>query len=183
MSPRMNRHLSQGFSLLEALVAMLIVSLGLLGVSKMQAAALSNTQVARTRALIALQASSLAAAMHGNRRYWGDLAAPLNVSMTATTVTDPSGVLSATAVCNGETVCTHEQVAAYDLQTWASNLNDRFPSYHATIACAARTTNTPSSCLIKVDWNEKYVAINRSTASAAGAAQTANQFFSLLVEP
>jgi len=178
----------RGFSLLEVMVAVLIVSIGLLGVSKMQAAALSNTQIARTRALIALQASSLAAAMHGNNAYWGAITAPVSVTVAGTTVTDATGVLSAEADCVAA-VCAKEALAAYDLQHWASAMNDRFPSYNATLNCAATTVNTPSSCAIVITWAEKYIAINRSTTAAAGAVQEiaadadgAPQF-SLIVEP
>src|SRR5204863_9281896 len=59
-----------GFSLLEVLVTLIVIAIGLLGLAKTQAAAVSNTQVSRVRSLIALQAESLAGAMHGNRGYW-----------------------------------------------------------------------------------------------------------------
>jgi len=174
-----------GFSLLEVLVALLIVSLGLIGLSKMQAAALSNTQNARARALIALQASSLAEAMHGNHGFWGVGAAPGSVSVTGTTVTDGSGILSATVACGPTATagCTAAQMAAYDLQAWAANMNARFPTYAATIQCTT-AIGTPISCVINLTWAEKYVAVNRSTAVALGATQTSSALqYSLYVEP
>ena len=175
------RRRSGGFSLLEVLVTLLIVSFGLLGLSKMQAAALSNTQTARARSLIALQASSLAAAMHGNRGFWakaGD--APTNLSATGTTITDAAGILNATADCGptASASCSPAQLAAYDFQAWVGNMNDRFPSYTATVQCTAAA---PVSCVINLSWAEKYVAVNRSTAT--GSSQTATQQFSLYVEP
>jgi len=177
------RQRSLGFSLLEVLVTLLIVSLGLLGMSKMQAAALSNTQIARTRSLIALQAASLAAAMHANPDYWADNSStskvPASVSASGTTVTG----VSATGDCAAGT-CTPEQMGAYDLRTWASNMNDRFPSYAATITCSHTAISTPVSCIIKLSWSEKYIAINQSTASAAaGNNALTSQQFSLFVEP
>ena len=177
------QHRSRGFSMLEVLVTLLIVSFGLLGLSKMQAAALSNTQIARTRSLIALQASSLAAAMHGNRGFWaiaGD--APTDVSATGSTITDAAGIFGTTANCGpaASAACTPAQLAAYDFQTWVSNMNNRFPSYTAAVQCTAAA---PVSCVINLTWNEKYVAINRGTAAAAGGTQAATQQFSLYVEP
>ncbi|SCX73955.1 type IV pilus modification protein PilV [Variovorax sp. EL159] len=175
----------QGFFLLEMLVAVLIVSLGLFGLSKMQAAALSNTQTSRVRALIALQAASLAEAMHGNRGFWAaGGTAPSSVTVTGTTVTDASGVLSTAADCSGAT-CTSAQLAAYDLQTWAGRMNTRFPLYTAAIQCTT-VVGQPISCVISLGWAEKYVAINRGTAAAAGATQTASASsmqYSLYVEP
>ncbi|MGJ7493746.1 type IV pilus modification protein PilV [Variovorax sp. RT4R15] len=176
---------SHGFSLLEVLVAVLIVSFGLIGLSKMQAAALANTQVARARALIALQASSLAEAMHANRGFWAAGTAPASVTATGTTVTDASGILSATADCSptAGTTCTPAQLAAYDLQTWVAGMNARFPSYTTAIQCTTAIA-TPISCVINLTWAEKYIAINRSTATAGGATQTASAMqYSLYVEP
>lgn len=174
----------RGFSLLEVLVALLIVSLGLIGLSKMQAASLASTQTARSRALIALQTSSLAEAMHGNPGFWAaGGTAPPTVTFTGVTVTDATGVLSATADCspNATATCSAAQLAAYDVQKWAGNMNDRFPSYTAAIQCST-AAGKPISCFINVTWLEKYVAINRSTA-AAGTTQTATSQYSLYVEP
>ena len=63
-------HHEAGFTLVEVLIALLISSIGLLGLAGMQALALASTQVSSVRSLVALQASSLAAAMHSNQAYW-----------------------------------------------------------------------------------------------------------------
>ena len=60
----------RGFSLVEVMVALVICSIGLLGLAKLEALALSSTGVASGRALASLEASSLAAAMHANPGYW-----------------------------------------------------------------------------------------------------------------
>lgn len=173
-----------GFSMIEVLVSLVIIAFGLLGLSRMQAAALANTQIARARSLIALQASSLAAAMHGNRAFWAEGAAPGTASAIGTTITDASNILNATVDCSptATATCTPAQMAAYDVQTWVANMNDRFPSYTATITCTT-VVGQPISCVINVNWAEKYIAINRSTTTAGGATQTATQQFSLYVEP
>ena len=70
----------RGFTLLEVLVAILVTSVGLLGLAKMQALAVSSTQVASSKSIIAMQTAGLAAAMHGNRAYWGNGLAPATFS-------------------------------------------------------------------------------------------------------
>lgn len=172
-------HRSRGFSMVEVLVSIVISAVGLLGFAKLQAAALSNTQTARTRSLVAMQAASLAAAMNANRAYWGSAAAPARVTMRAGTVSDPDGVLSATAACGGG--CSPAQLAADDLQSWARTAQTQFPDHEAAVACTTAALR-PVHCVIEVSWSEKTVAINRSTA-AAPAGMTSRQQYTLYVEP
>jgi type IV pilus assembly protein PilV len=61
---------AQGFSLVEVMVAVVVICVGLLGIAKMQAMAVSNTNMSRQRSLAAIEAASMAAAMHSNREYW-----------------------------------------------------------------------------------------------------------------
>ncbi len=180
-----------GFTLLEVLVAILVVSLGLLGLAKMEALAISNTQVSSSRSLIALQASSLGAAMQGNKGYWAAGVAPGAFSTAGAVVTDGTGVLSQTVTtCVSTTtptapVCTPAQLAAYDLQSWATRMAAQFPSYTANFTCN-NVAGAPVSCTINISWSEKYVALNRTTATgsaASGGAQTATQSYSLYVNP
>ncbi|WHZ09778.1 MAG: Type IV fimbrial biogenesis protein PilV [Burkholderiaceae bacterium] len=183
----------QGFTLLEVLVAILVVALGLLGLAKMQALAISNTQISSSRSLIALQASSLAAAMQGNTGYWAAGVAPAVFSTAGTTVTDASGVLNQTVTTCVATsgsapsspVCTPAQLAAYDVQAWAANMNALFPGYGANFACN-NVAGAPVTCTITITWAEKYVALNRTTATgtaASGGQQTATQSYTLYVSP
>lgn len=182
----MNRRKSRkaaGFSMIEVLVTMAVVAIGLIGLAKMQAAALSNTQVARVRSLVALQLDSLASAMHGNKAFWQSGAAPTSWGAAGTTITDSSGVLNKSNVnCVGTTsTCDAKALAAYDVQQWASGMNTQFPGYTASATCQA-VVGQPVSCAISVSWNEKYVAINRSTA-ASGVQGTSTQWFTLQVQP
>jgi len=173
-----------GFSMIEVLVTMLVVSLGLLGIAKMQAAAISNTQVARVRSLIALQAGSLASFMHGNPGYWAAGLAPATFTATGATITDATGVLTATSpdcASAASAPCTPAQLAAHDVRDWVANFNAQFPSYTATVNCTT-ATGSPVSCNINLTWVENYIAINRSTAAVSGA-QTATQSFTLYVQP
>src|SRR5215471_3607666 len=77
---------ADGFSLVEVMVAVVIICVGLLGIAKMQALALSSTTTSRLRALAAIQAAGLASAMHSNREYWAGTAGatpPANITFNA----------------------------------------------------------------------------------------------------
>jgi type IV pilus assembly protein PilV len=170
----------QGFSMIEVMITLVVMTFGLLGVVKMQTAALANTQLARVRSLVALQAGSMAAAMHGNP-FWSSGSAPASFSASGATITDASGQLNQTVNC-ATSACTPAQLAAADVQSWVAGLNARFPSYTAQISCVSSAA-TSANCIIKLTWAEKYVAVNRSTSLAAGAVQTSTQQFNLYVTP
>lgn len=169
---------ARGFSLIEVLVTWVLVATGVLGMAKMQATALSNTQTARVRSLIALQAGSLAAAMRANPAYWAAGKAPATFSAAGTRISDPSGVLDDPVAC-ATTVCSPAQLAAHDVQNWVATINAHFPSYAATVNCS---TTVPVNCDIRLSWNEKQVAVQRSGA-ASTATQAATQRFTLHVLP
>lgn len=176
-----------GFSLIEALITMVVVGVGLLGLAKIQAAAVGNTQISRVRSLVALQTESLIAAMHANRGFWGVAnTAPATFSVSANTVTDSNKALTtAIAGCpkSGGTACTPTEMAAYDIQQWAAQMNANFPGYTAAGNCTTDTT-LPVSCNVTVTWNEKYIAVNSTTASAAAAGQpSTQQSYTIYVQP
>lgn len=172
---------ARGISLIEVMVTLAVISVGLLGVVKMQAAAIASTQSARTRSLVALQAGSLASAMRANPGYWGSASlVATSFSASGTTITDASGVLTATPPDCTTATCTVQQLAAYDLQNWAASMNQHFPSYQASGTCD-NTASVPVRCSLTITWREKQLAINASTAASASDALPAS--YTLLVQP
>lgn len=170
-----------GFSLIEVLIALLVVATGLLGLAKMQALALSATKNSGSRGLISLQAESLSDLMHANRAYWAEGLAPSVFTVAGTTVTDATGVLNAAVAGGCLTSCTPARMAANDVQAWAADMNSQFPSYTAKVDCSTDTTQ-PISCTIYLTWSEKTVAMNRTTATGA-ASQVSTESFSIYVKP
>jgi type IV pilus assembly protein PilV len=175
---------ARGFSLIEVLVALVVVSVGLLGIAKMQAIAYSSTGVASKRSLAAIEAASLASSMHANRAYWSvSGVAPLSTTITGASVsasTDPALVGSVDCTAAGVVPCTPQQIAAYDLNAavtgWAPSLNSLLGvSDQAVIACVnPAPAQTPVTCTVTITWSENQVALNTQEAAAANAAIAAN---------
>jgi type IV pilus assembly protein PilV len=164
-----------GFSLLEVLVALIVLSVGLLGIAKMEALALSSTAVSTRRALAALEADSLADSMHANKGYWG-AAAGLTFTVSGTTVTTlPAPYQDCTAG-----PCNSAQLASYDLSDWAKQLKNLLPGDQATIACNG---NTPIECQITISWNEQAVGLNATQAASGVGSAITNVNYVLYVEP
>ena len=192
-----NRRRTGGFSLLEVLVALIVLSVGLLGILKLEAAAVASTTVASQRSLAALEASSLASSMHVNRGYWTNSdAAGATIKATGTTVSatilapnlatalGAGTVNCASNVATG--ACSVTNMAAYDLQQWAGVLQNLLPNYSAVISCGIVS---PVTCMVTINWTENAVGINAQEAAAQAAAtantpQTfANPSYTTYIEP
>jgi type IV pilus assembly protein PilV len=158
-----------GFSLIEVLVALVIVSVGLLGIAKMQALAYSSTGVASKRSLAAIQASSLASSMGANRAYWAAGLAPATITVNGTAIASSDPALSTPTDCTGGVQCTPSQVAGYDLQTWALELKPLLFNDQVTITCTQGVV-VPVNCIVTMTWTENAVALNTQEAAAANAA-------------
>jgi type IV pilus assembly protein PilV len=166
-----------GFTLIEVMVALVVTATGLLGLAKMQALAVSATKDSGTRSLIALQAGSLASAMHANPAFWASTSVPASFTAIRTIVTDPSGQVSGGPAGGCTSFCTPKDLAAVDVQNWAVDMNNQFPSYAAKVDC---TTVLPISCSIYITWSEKTVGMNNTTSAMAASTV---QSFSVYVKP
>jgi type IV pilus assembly protein PilV len=196
---------SRGFSLVEVMVAVVVICIGLLGIAKMQAMSVSNTNMSRQRSLAAIEAASFASAMHSNREYWGSFAVNFSVSITGKPAvvasTDPvlqaqtTGDLGALNACigssNGLAMCgTSVNLAAFDLaRWWANSVSVQLPNPTVTVSCPAAPIGNPApvSCTVQISWTEKAVAINSTEAAqeeaAPGASSAEKPVFTLYVEP
>ena len=184
-----------GFSLVEVMVALIVMSVGLLGIAKMQALALSSTTTARMRSLVALEAASLASTMRADRAYWSlETANPLIVNINAGAVTANDTTLqTAITLESGATpcasACAPTLIAVNDLQEWASELNSLAPGATSVVTCtpppAATPSSTPVSCQIVISWTEKLVASNAQQAQqeAVAGGSTVQTSYTIYVDP
>lgn len=194
---------ARGFSLLEVMVAVVVICIGLLGIAKMQALSLSTTNMSRQRSLAAIEAASMASAMHSNRRYWGSFATDFSVSITgspgtvastdaalqAQTGADLANLTACDGAADGLPICgTSVNLAAYDLaRWWVNSVSKQLPNPTATVSCPASPVGNaaPVSCTVQISWTEKAVAINANTATqqAVGTSASEQPVFTLYVEP
>ena len=176
---------SLGFTMIEVLIAVVIIAVGLLGIAKMQALAFSSTGTATMRSLAALEASSLAASMHADRAFWasGVVGVTVPVTVTGLTINDPALVPVADCTTQGGTatppICPIQTLAAYDLQQWAIATQALLPNPVSTITCTVPPA-APVACTIQITWSENMVAVNNQGTSAATMSAPT---YTLYVEP
>jgi type IV pilus assembly protein PilV len=179
---------ARGFSLLEVMVAVIVICIGLLGIAKMQALALSNSNTSRLRSLAAIEAASFAASMHSNRNFWANATVDYTVTPAAVTSNDGATVAIANAElgnptgCENAVMCAPQNIAAYDLARFAFDLSALLPNPVATIhfAVPGPGINAPPSFTIEIQWSENAVAM--TTAQTAGTL-TVNPNYKLYVQP
>lgn len=111
----MNKHRVKGFSLIEVLIALLVLAVGLLGVLALQAASLQHNQSAYLESQAAFLANDILDRMRANKDN-----APIYK-------TDLDSTVSATKDC-ASGACTPSQLVSWDLSQWKQLVADTLPA-------------------------------------------------------
>ncbi len=131
--PLMRQH---GFSLLEILVTVLIISVGLLGLAGMQMKAFQHTNDSYNRSQASLLAYDIADRIRGNLGAITSYQSADTSKITSTTNCESAG-------------CTATQIATYDLEQWKADVENQLPLGRGTI------TNSGLEYTITLMWDEE----------------------------
>jgi len=149
-------HKARGFSLLEVLIALVVLSVGLLGLAALQAEGLRGSSSAVQRTTAVNYASDIADRMRANRAGLGSYAIALgasgSVGQALTCADDHSGTSQISA-----SVCTSQQIAQYDVFVWKSEMIAN--NYDGSIAAVAGAANRFT---ILVQWTDRTLAANNT---------------------
>ncbi|MBI2779429.1 MAG: type IV pilus modification protein PilV [Gammaproteobacteria bacterium] len=127
-----------GFTLLEVLIAIVVLSIGLLGLAGLQAAGLRNNQGAYLRTIATQQAYDMADRIRAN---------PLGAGTTAGSYDNISGTGSDPGcIASG---CTPVAMAQYDAYEWNTANQDLLPAGQGTVKRTAANRFT-----ITVMWDD-----------------------------
>ncbi|MCB1791020.1 MAG: type IV pilus modification protein PilV [Gammaproteobacteria bacterium] len=125
----------RGFTLLEVLVALIVLSIGLLGLSGLQTTGLRNNHSAFLRSQATLVIGDIIDRMRANRP--GATGGHYNISYSAS----PGHV-----TCVGS--CTTQQVASIDVELWRAYV-ERLPAGEGEVSVTAA-----GLAEVKVRWND-----------------------------
>jgi type IV pilus assembly protein PilV len=189
----MTRPGAQGFSLIEVLVALIIIAVGMLGLAKIQGLAYASTGSASQRSLASIEAAGLVSAMRANHSYWSTVATtttPFSVTFSGTAITviaDSGGTMSGSYGCKlggANAPCTTAQMAAYDVTDWLTSLNAILPNPSGSITCPAlvAAVATAVACTITISWLESTTGINQQSTQGT-AIKATGPSYTLLVVP
>jgi type IV pilus assembly protein PilV len=157
-----------GFSLLELLVTLVILSIGLLGLGLMQTTGLGLTKSAYARTQAMMLASDIADRIRAN-----ESSASSYVATTATTIVNTT--------CDAPNNCLGPALAVSDLSDWSNRVIRELPGGKGQIlnsagtaaACAGNTATSVTDGFMRVlvTWNEANGAsanVNRTGGQSGG---------------
>ncbi len=136
-----------GFSLLEVLITMLIVSFGLLGIAGLVITSLKNTQGSYARSQASLLANDIIDRMRANRAVASATPSPYNLTLTA----DPAGA----------------GVPLADLTQWRSALATSVPAGTG----AVNVDDASKKVTVTVQWNDSHATADAARGVGGSAQQ------------
>ena len=126
----------QGFGLVESLVALVVVSVGMIGIAVLYGQGLSASRTAYYRTQAVNLASDMADRIRLNRRGGASYA---------------GAGASNNCQAGGNVDCTVAQMAAQDIFEWQAQVAGQLPGGAGTVAYAG---STPATYTISVTWQE-----------------------------
>lgn len=136
-----NRFSLQGFSLIEVLVALFVLSIGLLGLAAMQTMALTADQGGYLRSQAVILAYDLLDRIRANPLGMANSMANENYDQTPFPTSYPTDCTTA--------ACSYSDLATYDLVKWKGNVTNMMPSGNGTISVVG------GSFTITITWDDR----------------------------
>ncbi len=130
------RRAQSGFSLIEALVALVVLSVGMIGIASLYGQGLSASRTALYRTVAVNLAAEMADRIRANRLG--------RASYTGAGAARPCGP-------GGGTNCTPAELAEYDVFLWRALVGQQLPAGVGTVTFAA---GTPPTYTIAVTWED-----------------------------
>lgn len=170
------RLVSQGFTLLEVLVAIVVLSFGVLGVVGLQAVALQSNRDARNQSIAVAMARELSDLMRGNK----------DVAIRTTNnpyVVDFTGTLPSTSAnCFTGACATTQAVGEFGIREWLSRVDAALPQARVVVCFDDDPYNSTSNLpqwdctataggvlVVKIGWARNAVQRGAATQLVRGA--------------
>lgn len=133
-----------GFTLVEVMIALVVMAIGMLGLASIQAVSLQNNQTAYMRTIAMQSAYNITDLIRTSKLSDGSV----DSTFDAVTSALPNSAPTSCIVDNNTTNCSASDMAASDIYQWKVSLKDSLPSGRGTIA------NASGVYTITIMWDE-----------------------------
>ena len=162
----------RGFSMIEVLVTLLIISLALLGTAGLQAYSMRLNQSGQFRTQAVFLVADLAERMRSNQAGLANYAVAGNFTAQAT-----QPALTTACETYSVTACTSATLAAYDLATWQRLVRSQLPE--GSVYVTPSTSTSVLAADVWVAWRDPAVAApSENSTDARNYAKECPQSFS-----
>ncbi|MDX5152353.1 MAG: type IV pilus modification protein PilV [Acidiferrobacterales bacterium] len=142
-----------GFTLLEVMIALVIFSIGLLGLAGLQAGGLRSNTQAQLRTIATIQAYDMAERIRSN---------PRGVEDGDYNAFDDATPTAGDCISN---TCTAAEMATYDYYEWELNTQNVLPSGHGTVSSALVGGGATRLFTVTVMWDEERTGVTGTNCS------------------
>lgn len=186
--PHISRSTARGFTLVEVLVSIVVLSFGMLGMVGMQAFALQSNREARLQSQATNLARELAEMMRGNNQIGIQVAAADNpYLLTDTTPLAPGTASVCLGVGNTSTGCsTVLDVARAEMTDWLARVDTQLPGARIAICFDSNpydadglpqwdcTAGTDAIAVVKMGWTRNSLDRSKTDATMLERASDTN---------
>jgi len=130
---------NRGFTLVEAMVALIVLSVGLLGIAALYVETLRANRTSLHRTEAVNMATDIADRMRSNR----------DPALAATGFYDCGGTCDLAVLPAGANA-----VATADLTDWLTRIETQLPGGTADVTFTAGTATTPAAYVVQIGWDE-----------------------------
>jgi len=157
MTPRINMaaHYRKGFSLVEVLVALLVLSIGLLGLAALQTTSLKYNTDSYLRTQATYFAYDILDRMRANSAGivdGGTYDIP-DASSAASLISTYESCESSTCACDASATCNTTQIATHDLGRWYARMGQVLPG--ASDSPATIEIDSARKVTVTINWTER----------------------------
>lgn len=152
---------ARGSSLIEVVVALLVLSVAIVGAAGAQLKALKFGQVSQQRSLAVMHAAAISDRMRANLAAASQTTSPYAFNHSYSQI--PAELLNISAPACTTSACTAEQMARRHLLDWQSQLSAGLTGGRGTIARMTATDGSPY--IVTVMWVEKDMVVDTTQRS------------------
>lgn len=142
-----NSRTQRGVTLVEVLTAVVVLSVGLLGVAALTLTSARTNQNAAMRSTATVLVGDLVDRMRAN-------VAGLRSGAYDTITANSAGTAPAVTNCSGSPGCNPSAMATFDAAQWQARIVELLPQSTGAASCAGASSGTMRQCTITITWRE-----------------------------